>query len=95
MAKLQIERIGGLGGFGGFGARIRSHGEVEMEALSTVDQQVVEALFQSDGKEKHSQVRDGFRYRISRNIAGKAETIEAPEMSVPLALSQSVKDELI
>ncbi len=95
MAKLQIVRIGGLAGFGGLGAHIRSHGEIEMESLCAADQQAVEALFQSHGKEAPSQVRDGFRYRISRNVAGKVETIEAPEMAIPSALSQSVKDELI
>lgn len=95
MAKLHVERIGGLASFGGVGAHIRSHGEIDMEALSATDQRAVEALFQSHGKEKPSQMRDGFFYRISRNTSGKVETIEVPEAVVPLALSQSVKDELL
>jgi hypothetical protein len=66
-----------------------------MAALSAAEQRAVEALFQSYGKAKPSQVRDGFRYRISRTTSGGVETIEAPEAVVPAALSQCVKDELV
>jgi len=95
MAKLHVERLGGLANFGGAGAHVRSHGEVDMAALSAAEQRAVEALFKSRGKAKPSQVRDGFRYRISRTTSGGVESIEAPEEIVPAALSQCVKDELV
>ena len=95
MAKLHVERIGGLAGFGGARAHVRSHGEVDIAALSAAEQCAVEALFQSRGLAKPSQVCDGFRYRISRTTPGGVETIEAPEAVVPAALSQCVKDELV
>jgi len=93
--KLQVERIGGLAGFGGAGSHVRSHGEVDMTALSTAEQRAVEALFQSRGMAKTAQVGDGFRYRISRTTPAGVEHIEAPEALVPAALSQCVKDELV
>jgi hypothetical protein len=95
MAKLHVERLGGLAGFGGAGVHVRSHGEVDMAALSTAEQGAVEALFKSRGKAKPSQVCDGFRYRISRTTSRGVESIEAPEEIVPAALSQCVKDELV
>ena len=94
-AKLQVERIGGLAGFGGVGTHVRSHGEVDMAALSAAEQRAVEALFQSRDMAKSAQVGDGFRYRISRTTAAGVEHIEAPEAVVPAALSQCVKDELV
>ena len=94
-AKLQVERIGGLAGFGGVGTHVRSHGEVDMAALSAAEQRAVEALFQSRDMAKSAQVGDGFRYRISRTTAAGVEHIEAPEALVPTALSQCVQDELV
>src|SRR5262245_52352420 len=95
MAKLHVERVGGLAGFGGVGAHVRSHGEIDTAALPPAEQRAVEALFQSHGKTKTSQVRDGFRYRISRTTPGGVETIEVPEAVVPAAVSECVKDELV
>lgn len=95
LAKLHIERIGGLAGFGGVRSHVRSHGEIDTASLSGEDRGAVEALFQSQGKEKPSQARDTFRYRISRTTPEGVETIEAPEEMVPAALSQCVKDELV
>ena len=66
MAKLHIERVGGLAGFGGGGAHIRSHGEVETTKLTAGQQQSVETLFRARGKAQPSPVRDGFRYRLTR-----------------------------
>jgi hypothetical protein len=94
MAKLRVERVGGLAGFGGLHSHLRSHGEIDLAALSPADQRAVERLFQSQGKAKPSQARDTFRYRISRATPEGVETIEAPEEVVPAALSQCVKDEL-
>jgi hypothetical protein len=95
MALLQVERIGGLAGFGGVGAHVRSLGRLETDTLSPEEQRAVEDLFKSKGKAKASQIRDGFRYRISRTSSGRTETVEAPEGAVPKSLAQCVKDELV
>ncbi len=95
MAKLHVERIGGLAGFGGVGAHIRSHGEIDTAALSDAEQQKVEALFQSHGKAQPSQVCDGFRYRVSRTTPNGVETIETHEGVLPAPVSQCVKDEFV
>jgi len=95
MAKVQVERIGGLAGFGGARSRVRSRGEIEWTDVSPADQQALDSLFQSPGNAKPSQVRDGFRYRITRTTAKGLQTIEAPEEAVPMALRQSVKDEIV
>jgi hypothetical protein len=95
MAKLHVERVGGLAGFGGAGSHIRSHGEVDTSGLCAAEQQAIEALFHSHRKAKPSQARDAFRYRISRMTPAGVETVEVPEQIVPPALSQCVKDELV
>lgn len=95
MAKLHVERIGGFAGFGGVGSHLRSHGELDTATLSAEEQRAVEVLFQSRGKTKRSQVRDGFLYRVTRSTPGGTETIEVSEESVPAALTQCVKDELL
>jgi hypothetical protein len=95
MSLLHVERIGGLAGFGGVGAHVRSHGQLETDALSPEELRTVEALFKSQGKAKASQIRDGFRYQISRATSGGTETIEVPEAAVPTTLAQCVKDEIV
>jgi hypothetical protein len=95
MGMLQVERIGGLAGFGAGGSHLRSQGEVDMASLSSREQEAVEALFQSDPKTDSSQVRDGFRYKISRTTASGTETVEAAESAVPPAIAQCVKDKLV
>ena len=97
MAVIKIERFGGLAGFGLPGSHVASRGEIRSSDLSAPDQQAVEALFKRYGKGKkqgrESLVRDDFRYRISRGDG--EQTIEVPELEVPAALIQCVKDELI
>jgi len=95
MAKLHVERIGGLAGFGGPSAHVRSHGEIDMADLTTSEQSAVEELFRSHGTATTSQARDAFHYRISRTTPKGVETIEIPEAVVPAAISHCVKDELI
>lgn len=93
MERLQIERLGGLGGFGGPGSRIKSKGEVGLSDLSATDRQTVADLF-----DKKTQVPapkpDAFRYRITRQTLGGAQTIEVPEEIVPPSLRDSVRDTL-
>jgi len=95
MAKLQVERIGGIAGFGGAGSHLRSRGEVELTNLSAAEQQAVDSLFQSQDKPKSSQMRDGFQYRITRNTANGVETIVVPEEAVPATIRGSLKDEIV
>jgi hypothetical protein len=95
MGTLKIERIGGLAGFGVPGSKLKSSGEQAISALSADDQASVEALF-SDSKHQQGseQMRDGFRYRISRLVNGKNQTVEVPESVVPSALKACVSDKL-
>lgn len=95
MAHLHVERLGGLAGFGGAGGHVRSHGQVELSSLSTADQHAVEKLFRPQEKVTESQVRDGFRYRITRVTSAGKETVEAAEAEIPAVLAQCVKDELV
>lgn len=96
MAMLQVERVGGLAGFGRGGSHLRSQGQVDMASLSSQEQAAVEALFQSDSKKTDSSnMRDGFRYKISRITPSGTETVEAAESAVPPAVAQCVKDELV
>lgn len=95
MAILRVERVGGLAGFGGSNSRLRSQGQVDLAALSAQDREAVDALFRSGPETESSQLRDGFRYRISRTTLSGTETVEASESRVPTALAQCVKDELV
>jgi len=95
MSLLHVERIGGLAGFGGAGSHVRSHGQVDEAALPSSDKKAVEELFRSQGGAEASQVRDGFRYKISRVTPAGTETVEVPESVVPKTLIQYVKDELV
>jgi hypothetical protein len=98
MTVLKVERVGGFAGFGGPGSHIRSQGEIDSAALADADRARVEALFERGAAAAAgaaSPVRDGFSYRITRQTAAGAETVEVPESVVPAAVAQSVRDELI
>jgi len=95
MSLLHVERIGGLAGFGGTGSHVRSHGQVDEATLPASDKKAVEELFRSQARAEGSQVRDGFRYKISRVTPAGTETVEVPESVVPKTLIQYVKDELV
>ena len=91
MDRLKIERVGGLAGFGLPGSKLESRGEQSMSALSAADQASVEALFKRPAAAAGSgQVRDGFRYRITRTAQGRDQTVEVPEAAVPSALKDCV-----
>lgn len=93
MDALKIERVGGLAGFGSASSRLASRGETQMSALSEGDRASVENLFKQP-KRLHSAgpVRDGFRYRLTRDKAGRSQTVEVPEALVPEVLKECVKD---
>lgn len=87
--RLQIERIGGPG-FGG--PHLKGRGSVALSALSVADRQAVEKLFRAGDKADRSPGGDMFRYKITRETASGARTIEVPEHAVPESLRNSVKD---
>jgi len=91
MSIVTIHRIGGLAGVGGPQSHIVSRGQVDDETISDTDRQALDGLFASPPKNKRTKVRDGFKYRITRN----GQTIEVPEGAVPDSLIQCVRDELI
>ena len=95
MSLIHVERIGGLAGFGGVGAHVRSRGQLDLNKLPVAEQKAVEALFKSHAKPESSQVRDGFRLRISRTTSAGTETIEIPETAVPSILTQCVEDKIV
>ncbi|HXO70996.1 MAG TPA: protealysin inhibitor emfourin [Bradyrhizobium sp.] len=96
MGTLKIEKVGGFAGMGVPGSKIRSGGEQSVSALSADDQAAVEALFHNpDAHQGSGQVRDGFRYRITRTANGKQQTVEVPEAAVPHALKACVTDKLL
>lgn len=94
MSMVKIERSGGVGGFGG--PHLKSRGECSLADLSATDRTAVESLFASKGRVRgvidNSQLRDGFRYRITRQTATGSETIMVEESKLPSALLASIRD---
>lgn len=95
MSLILVERLGGLAGFGGPNARLRSRGQIALPDLSEAQRETLEQLFQLKEKSTVSEMRDGFRYRISRPTRSDNESIELPEATVPAWITACVKDELI
>ena len=95
MAKLKVERIGGLAGFGGKNSHLRSIGEIDMDKLSEEDKKIVEGLFKDKSKASETLARDSFRYRITRTTSQGTESVEAAEDNIPNAVRQCVKDEIV
>jgi len=95
MAILQVEKLGGLANFGGAHARIRSHGQLDTEALSPRELQAVDSMFHGPRGSGAPAEPDGFRFRISRSTATGTETIEVPESRVPAVIASCVKDEFV
>ena len=93
MDRIHIERTGGFAGFGLPGSHLQSRGEMALSELSPADRAAIDALFDGKGS-AGAPMPDGFRYRITRQTAGRTQTIEAPESKVPAALRESVKDVL-
>jgi hypothetical protein len=89
-----IERTGGLAGFGG-PAKVRSHGRVDLDALSETDRAQIEGLFDRYRGVVQTSASDAFRYTISRALDGVVETVDVPEAALPAAVVNAVTDELI
>lgn len=92
---LTVERVGGLAGFGAPSAAIRSHGRVNLDALSADDRAAVDALFARYRGTSPTPRPDAFRYKISRGSGQNAETVEVPEGALPTSVTNAVRDELI
>ena len=96
MVRLRLQRTGGIGGFGIPGSRVVSQGEVDMDALSTMDRRVVEALFQKKSRDESASLhRDGFSYRLSRLVEGNEEVITITESELPQVLRECIHDEFV
>ena len=96
MNMLKIEKVGGLAGMGLPGSKLKSSGEQQMSALSADDQASVEALFRDPkARQESPHMRDGFRYRITRTVDGKEQSVEVPESAMPAALKACVTDRLL
>jgi hypothetical protein len=97
--RLQVERCGGIGGFGQPGAHVRSRGEISCDTLSKSEQALIARLFERPAKPRAAagkgQMRDGFRYRVSRGAGAAAEAVEVAEADLPPCLQRSLKDELV
>ncbi len=93
MAKLKIERLGGLAGFGLPGSRIKSRGQVALADLSAADRATVESLFKRRRKAAAT-LPDAFHYRITLTSAQGDKTVDAAEHELPEALRDAVRDEL-
>jgi hypothetical protein len=91
---IHVERFGGLAGFGGSATRLRSRGALSLASLPEPERRAIEELFNTGGTSAAGDTRDGFRYRITRNTAEGAETVEANAAAVPPSLHRCVKDEL-
>ena len=97
MGTLKIERVGGLAGFGLPQSRVKSSGEQALSALSAADRATVESLFHAPTEQLRpdGQTRDGFRYKLTRSVDGREQTVEVPEAAVPPALKDCVTDKLL
>ena len=93
MDTVDVERLGGFAGFGLPGSRLRSRGHIDAAQLAVADRQAIEALFARRGPPSPP-LPDGFRYRITRSVGGRAQTVEAPEQDVPAPLRDCVRDEI-
>ena len=101
MPKLSVERLGGLAGFGSSRSHLQSTGELDVDDLSEVDRQAVEALLRAPTKKAASSsarrrtpaphVADGFRYTLA--LEGRP-AVTVQEADVPDAVRQCVQDRL-
>jgi hypothetical protein len=60
--------------------------------LTVGDRQSVEALFARGGSAAITEP-DAFRYRVTRQVGARMESVGAPEHDVPLPLRACVQDE--
>ncbi|MBO9680541.1 MAG: hypothetical protein J7556_20105 [Acidovorax sp.] len=96
-SSIEVERLGGFAGFGGPGARIRSCGVLEWSQLSSDECQALAQQFTeiTSVEAAGRLAADGFQYRITATVNGTIRTIVLPEQSVPVALRDCVRDELL
>ena len=95
MTVLHVERLGGLPGIGSPRSHLRSCGEIAVGDLSQADRAAIDDLFRNPPRAAPSAVRDAFRYRISRDGAAGAETVEVPEAALPRSVAACVKDTFV
>jgi hypothetical protein len=80
-----IEQMGGFVGPNGPGGHLRMRGSVAWSALSEADRATVDHLFTAKAS-----VSANFYYRLTRQVEGRIETVDALPEQVPQALVASV-----
>ena len=86
---ITIEQMGGFVGPNTPGGHIRMRGSVAWSALSEADRATIDKLFTAK-----TPVNANFYYRLSRQVDGKTETVDALPGQVPQVLVASVKTTL-
>ena len=89
---IEVERLGGLAGYGAAGSRLRSHGQVDVSALSPEDRRAIDALF--SGPPASPPRPDELRYKLTRWTDQGPQSVDVTEDQVPPAVRSAVKDEL-
>jgi hypothetical protein len=92
MGILHMERIGGLVGLGTSRARLRSHGQLDTQSLSTDEAQAVEQLFKAPASPA---APDTFTLRLTRSGDAGTQSVVVPESAVPANLLKCLKDEWV
>jgi len=90
---VKVERIDGFTGYGLPGSHLKSEGEIAISDLSPADLLALDALF-SKNLLTSNPMADALRYRITRKVGNKLQTIEVPDELVPMSLKNCVKDTL-
>jgi hypothetical protein len=86
---ITIEQMGGFVGPNTPGGHIRMRGSVAWSALSEADRATIDKLFTAKAP-----VNANFYYRLSRQVDGRTETMDALPGQVPEVLVASVKTTL-
>lgn len=86
---ITIEQMGGFVGPNTPGGHVRMRGSVAWSALSEADHATIEKLFTSK-----KPVNANFYYRLTRQVDGRTETVDALPEQVPQALVASVQTTL-
>jgi hypothetical protein len=89
VSDVTIEQMGGLVGANSPGGHVRMRGSVAWSALSEADRATLDRLFTSKRP-----VNANFYYRLTRQIDGGTETVDALPEQVPQALVARVQTTL-
>lgn len=92
VTQVWIEEFGGLAGAA---SRIRTHGCVDLESLPIDVRSRLEALFVHGSKVAPEALRDGLRYRLTRETGQGSEMVEVGFEDVPDELRTEMRTEVL